>query len=101
MLSKGVNITITDAYGNTVLHIACLKGESETHVLEILSCYLGEYAEKCARDFKTLFQNRNNEGRAVIHIATRKNYVQVIRYLIVKGCNVNIKVILAISTELP
>ena len=92
LLSKGVNIAITDADGNTVLHIACLNGESEENVLEILCCYFGTYEQNYGQDLNILLENRNNDGRGVIHIATMKNYVEVIRYLKDKGCNLNLKV---------
>ena len=75
LISKGCNVTDKDNDGRTVLHKACKEGKLE------LAQYLVE-------SYPDLLAIRDKEGRSPFLVAGFSGSVDLVKYLIINGCNV-------------
>lgn len=78
LLLAGIDQTIRDANGNTALHLACYYGKSIS-AKELLT----------PADLKQDLELWNYDGRTCVHLAAEVGSIEILRYLINAGADIN------------
>lgn len=81
-----ISIYATDESGNTILHFILYNLNDKFTEDELL------YKIKLVKDIELLINIKNNKGLTPLHLICKKNYFEIYKFFVKKGCNFNYNV---------
>ncbi|XP_051908429.1 NF-kappa-B inhibitor epsilon [Hippocampus zosterae] len=83
LVAKSVSIELQDRDGNTALHVACHHG--------LTACATEMTSEMSASKLALVLETQNWKGLACLHLAALSRQHQILKLLMAKGADLNIK----------
>lgn len=78
LLKNGADVNLCSADGTCPLYLACQEGHAGT----VLHMLLERNVD---------VDHRNNAGKSPLHVACLKNQIDIVKYLLIKGANINVR----------